>query len=28
MESLLQYIQSFGFRVMTTMDFVNTYYGR
>ena len=28
MESLLQYIQSFGFRIMTTMDFVNTYYGR
>ena len=28
MEELLQYIQSFGFTVMTTMDFVNTYYGR
>lgn len=28
MESLLQYIQSFGFEVMTTMDFVNDYYRR
>lgn len=28
MEELLQYIQSFGFEVMTTMDFVNDYYGR
>lgn len=28
MEQLLQYIQSFGFRVMTTMDFVNQYYRR
>ena len=28
MESLLQYIQSFGFEVMTTMDFVNDYFGR
>lgn len=28
MEELLQYIQSFGFTVMTTMDFVNTYYRR
>lgn len=28
MEQLLQYIQSFGFTVMTTMDFVNTYYRR
>lgn len=27
-EELLQYIQSFGFEVMTTMDFVNDYYGR
>lgn len=26
MEELLQYIQSFGFAFMTTMDFVNTYY--
>lgn len=28
MEELLQYIQSFGFEIMTTMDFVNDYYGR
>ena len=28
MEELLQYIRSFGFEVMTTMDFVNDYYGR
>lgn len=28
MEDLLQYIQSFGFEIMTTMDFVNDYYGR
>ncbi len=28
MEELLQYIQSFGFENMTTMDFVNDYYGR
>lgn len=28
MESLLQYIQSFRFEVMTTMDFVNDYYRR
>ena len=28
MEELLQYVQSFGFTVMTTMDFVNTYYRR
>lgn len=28
MEELLQYIQSFGFEVMTTMDFVNDYYRR
>ena len=28
MEELLQYIQSFDFEVMTTMDFVNDYYGR
>lgn len=28
MEELLQYIQSFGFRGMTTMDFVNEFYGR
>jgi peptidoglycan/xylan/chitin deacetylase (PgdA/CDA1 family) len=29
MEELLQYIQSFGFEVMTTMEFVNEfYYGR
>ena len=28
MEELLQYVASFGFRVMTTMEFVNTYYGR
>lgn len=28
MEALLQYIQSFGFEVMTTMDFVNDYFGR
>lgn len=27
-EELLQYIQSFGFQVMTTMDFVNKYYRR
>ena len=28
MEQLLQYIQSFGFEIMTTMDFVNDYFGR
>ena len=28
MEELLQYIRSFGFEIMTTMDFVNDYYGR
>ena len=28
MEELLQYIQSFGFEIMTTMDFVNDYFGR
>ena len=28
MEQLLQYIRSFGFSVMTTMEFVNRYYGR
>ena len=28
MEELLRYIRSFGFTVMTTMDFVNKYYGR
>ncbi len=28
MESLLQYIQSFGFETMTTMDFVNEHYRR
>lgn len=28
MEQLLQYIRSFGFQVMTTMEFVNRYYGR
>lgn len=28
MEELLQYIQSFGFETMTTMDFVNEFYGR
>ncbi len=28
MEDLLQYIQSFGFEIMTTMDFVNDYYRR
>lgn len=28
MEDLLQYIQSLGFEVMTTMDFVNDYFGR
>ena len=28
MEELLQYVQSFGFTVMTTMDFVNAYYRR
>ena len=27
-EELLAYIQSFGFEVMTTMEFVNRYYGR
>lgn len=28
MEELLQYIQAFGFEIMTTMEFVNDYYGR
>ena len=28
MDALLQYIQSFGFEIMTTMDFVNDYYER
>ena len=28
MEQLLQYILSFGFEIMTTMDFVNDYFGR
>ena len=28
MEQLLQYIQSFDFEIMTTMDFVNDYYRR
>lgn len=28
MEELLQYIRSFDFEIMTTMDFVNEYYGR
>lgn len=28
MEELLQYIRSFGFEIMTTMDFVNDYYRR
>ena len=28
MERLLQYIRSFGFKIMTTMEFVNRYYGR
>jgi len=28
MEDLLQYIRSFDFEIMTTMDFVNEYYGR
>ena len=28
MEELLQYIRSFGFEIMTTMDFVNDYFGR
>lgn len=28
MEKLLQYIRSFGFTIMTTMDFVNTHYRR
>lgn len=28
MEQLLQYIQSFGFEVMTTMEFVNNHYRR
>ena len=28
MEQLLQYILSFGFEIMTTMDFVNDYVGR
>lgn len=28
MEQLLQYIRAFGFQVMTTMEFVNTYYRR
>ena len=28
MEQLLQYIQSFGFEIMTTMEFVNDYFGR
>jgi len=28
MESLLQYIQSFGFEIMTTMDFVNNHFRR
>lgn len=28
MEELLQYIQSFGFEIMSTMDFVNDYFGR
>ncbi len=28
MEDLLQYIQSFGFEIITTMDFVNDYYRR
>ena len=28
MEELLQYIRSFGFETMTTMEFVNDYYGR
>lgn len=28
MEELLRYIRSFGFTVMTTMEFVNKYYGR
>ncbi len=28
MEQLLQYIRSFGFEIMTTMDFVNDYFGR